>query len=164
MPILRPIEHVLETSDELPLPLDRVFAFFSDAGNLERITPAELKFEITTPQPMTIQQGSMIDYRLRLFGVPFSWRSHISEWAPPLAFTDEQVRGPYANWIHRHTFEETPGGTIIRDRVRYRLPFSPLGDLAFPLVRWQLEQIFSYRQRAVREILGVSPASAAPRA
>jgi ligand-binding SRPBCC domain-containing protein len=147
------MEHILEVSDELPLPIERVFEFFSDAGNLEKITPRELHFEITTPQPFTIQQGSLIDYRLRMFGVPFAWQSRITEWNPPYSFVDEQVRGPYSFWVHRHTFEPTPSGTRIHDRVRYRLPFPPLGDLAYPVVRWQLGPIFAYRQKVTRELL-----------
>jgi ligand-binding SRPBCC domain-containing protein len=147
------MEHILEVSDELPLPIERVFAFFSDAANLERITPRDLRFEITTSQPFTIQQGSLIDYRLRMFGVPFAWLSRITEWNPPQSFVDEQVRGPYSLWVHRHTFEPTPSGTRIHDRVRYRLPFWPFGDLAYPLVRWQLRRIFAYRQKVTRELL-----------
>jgi ligand-binding SRPBCC domain-containing protein len=147
------MEHILEVSDELPLPIERVFAFFSDALNLEKITPRELCFEITTPQQFTIQQGSLIDYRLRMFGVPFAWQSRITEWNPPHSFVDEQVRGPYRLWEHGHTFEATPTGTRIHDRVRYRLPLSPLGDLAFPVVRWQLQRIFAYRQKMTRELL-----------
>lgn len=148
------MEHIIEASDELPLPIERVFEFFSDAGNLERITPRELQFEITTAQPFTIQQGSLIDYQLRMFGIPFRWRSRITEWNPPFSFVDEQVRGPYGLWIHRHTFESTPTGTRIHDRVRYRLPLSPLGDIGYPLVRWQLGRIFAYRQKTTRALLG----------
>jgi ligand-binding SRPBCC domain-containing protein len=147
------MEHLLDVSDELPLPIDQVFAFFSDAGNLEKITPRELQFHITTPQPIQIQEGSLIDYRLCMFGVPFAWQSRITEWNPPHSFVDEQVRGPYSLWVHRHRFEATPNGTRIHDCVRYRLPFSPLGDLAYPLVRWQLGRIFAYRRKVTRELL-----------
>src|SRR5262245_9110042 len=93
--------------------------------------------------------GATIDYRLKLFAIPFRWRSVITEWDPPRAFTDEQATGPYALWIHRHTFEPDGAGTVIRDRVRYKLPFGPVGDLAHPLVRRQLARIFDYRRRAV---------------
>jgi ligand-binding SRPBCC domain-containing protein len=147
------MEHVLDTASEVPLPADVVFAFFSQAENLQRITPPELHFEIVTPLPLTIALGTLIEHRLRLFGVPLSWTSRISEWDPPRRFTDEQLRGPYAEWVHAHTFEPTPAGTLIRDRVRYRLPLSPLGDIAYPLVRRQLARIFAYRQRAVSEAL-----------
>ncbi|HJQ97450.1 MAG TPA: SRPBCC family protein [Candidatus Polarisedimenticolaceae bacterium] len=143
------MEHLLEAEQRLPYSVEQVFGFFAEADNLERITPRELRFAIVTPRPIVLAASATIDYRLRLFGIPFGWRSVITEWDPPRAFTDEQVEGPYALWIHRHTFEPERGGTMIRDRVRYRLPLGPLGDLAHPLVRRQLARIFDYRRRAV---------------
>jgi ligand-binding SRPBCC domain-containing protein len=147
------LEHVFEARQELARPLAEVFAFFSEAANLERITPPELRFEILTPRPIVLARGTVIDYRLRLFGVPFTWRTLIAEWEPPRRFVDEQARGPYALWVHTHTFEATPRGTLLHDRVRYRLPLSPLGDLAHPLVARQIARIFSFRQRVVAESL-----------
>ena len=148
--------HHLRTRQELPLPIDEVFAFFADAGNLERITPPELNFRILTPLPLAVAQGTFIDYRLRLFGIPFSWKTEITSWEPPHRFVDEQRRGPYRQWIHRHRFSAVAGGTLMEDEVLYRLPFSPLGDLALPLIRLQLGRIFNYRKEAIRCILGGS--------
>ncbi|MCC5834023.1 MAG: SRPBCC family protein [Opitutales bacterium] len=154
------MEHDLHAEIELPLNLDTVFEFFSKAENLERITPSELKFRILNPTPVPMQVGTLIDYRLQLFGMPFKWSSLISEWDPPHSFTDEQVKGPYALWVHRHSFEPTENGTRIRDHVRYRLPLSPLGDLALPLVKLQLRRIFAHRQQAVQDALMQTKASA----
>lgn len=147
------MEHQFETTSEIQLPIEQVFAFFSAAENLQRITPPELHFQVMTPSPITLEIGALIDYRLRLFGVPFTWRTLISEWRPPCAFTDEQLRGPYAQWIHRHTFESVASGTRMRDQVRYRLPLSPLGDVAYPFVARQVARIFTYREEAIRTAL-----------
>ena len=148
------MEHRFETELRLPRPRTEVFAFFAAAGNLQKITPPELGFRIVTPQGVVIRQGSLLEYRLRLLGVPFTWVSRIVLWDPPHRFVDEQVRGPYKQWLHEHAFEEAGEGvTIIRDRLRYRLPLEPAGDLAFPLVRLQLARIFAYRRRAVSDLL-----------
>jgi ligand-binding SRPBCC domain-containing protein len=147
------LEHVLDTAFDLPLSVDAVFAFFSEAANLQRITPPELNFEILTPLPIEIKRGTIIEYQLRLFGLPFRWASRIMEWEPPRRFVDQQLRGPYSLWVHTHTFAESGSGTRIGDSVRYRLPLSPVSDVAYPIVRWQLGRIFAYREQAVRDAL-----------
>lgn len=148
-------EHILTRKQTLSLPREEVFAFFADAGNLERITPPELNFQILTPQPIDIKQGALIDYKLRMRGLPLKWRTEISTWEPPFKFVDQQLTGPYRQWIHTHTFTELgPNETQIEDVVRYRLPFEPFGDAIHFLVRRELDYIFDFRQKAVAEILG----------
>ena len=156
-------EHVLTRTLTLALPRRRVFDFFADAGNLERITPPELSFRIVTPQPIDIRQGTLIDYQLRLRGLPLRWRTEISVWDPPNEFVDRQLSGPYSQWIHRHTFTALgPQETLIEDEVRYRLPLDPLGDIVHFIIRRELEHIFDHRQKTVAELLGsVTAASAA---
>ena len=147
-------EHILTRSLTLDISREEAFAFFADAGNLERITPPELNFHIITPQPINICEGALIDYKLRMRGLPVKWRTEISVWKPPFEFVDRQLKGPYKQWIHRHTFTElAPSKTLIEDEVRYRLPLEPLGDIAHFFVRRELEYIFGYRQKAVAEIL-----------
>lgn len=149
--------HALDWSVHLPLGIEEVFSFFSDAGNLHVLTPAELGFRILTPRPIEMGEGTLIDYALRLHGVPLSWRSRISSWRPPHRFVDEQVRGPYASWIHEHRFEEVDGGTVVTDAVRYRLPLHPLSLPVLPFVRVQLRRIFAFRESALRlHLLGAS--------
>ena len=137
----------------IPLPRDQVFPFFAAAENLERITPPELRFRIVTPLPVEMRQGTLIDYRLSLDGIPFGWRTLISEWDPPFAFTDTQLKGPYHTWIHRHTFDEVDGGTLMRDEVRWRVPLWPLGAVAMPVVRAKVARIFRHRQESLGALL-----------
>lgn len=136
------------------MPKERVFDFFGRAENLEAITPPELNFRILTPLPIPMGQGTLIDYALRLHGIPMRWRTLISHWEPPVRFVDEQLQGPYARWVHTHTFADAPdGGTLVADHVSYRLPLHPLSALVHPLIRRQLTRIFAYRTERVRELV-----------
>lgn len=141
----------------LPLPPEEIFPFFSDAANLDAITPPWLHFEIVTPQPMKIREGSLIDYRLKVRGFPLRWRTLISKWEPPYRFVDEQLRGPYRQWIHEHTFEARDGGTFARDHVRYAVPFDFISHRW--IVRPDIEKIFAYRMQALRARFGGSAAT-----
>jgi ligand-binding SRPBCC domain-containing protein len=147
--------HVVRYEQFLPRPREEVFAFFGAAENLERITPPELRFRILTPLPVRMAPGTLIDYRLGLFGVSFGWRTRITEWRPPHMFVDEQLSGPYREWVHTHTFVGRAGrDASSADEVRYRLPLFPAGEVAWPVVRLQIERIFRYRKRRLVELLG----------
>jgi ligand-binding SRPBCC domain-containing protein len=139
----------LETRLFLPRPLEIVFPFFADAGNLEILTPPWLRFRIVTPHPLVMRSGALIDYRLRLHGVPLRWQSEITAWEPPHRFVDAQRRGPYRVWIHEHTFAESKGGCEVRDFVRYAAPGGWLVDRLF--VRHDLRRFFEYRTRKLQE-------------
>jgi len=143
--------HVLARAQLLDAPPEAVFPFFGDASNLEAITPPWLGFRVVTPGPIEMAPGTLIEYRLRLHAVPIRWRTTIAVWDPPRRFVDVQVSGPYAMWHHTHDFEPAPGGgTLMRDTVRYALPFGPLGALAHRLlVRRDLARIFDFRQAEV---------------
>jgi len=142
---------ILHRESFIERPLEDVFAFFSSARNLERITPPWLSFRVLSPEPIRMEEGRLIDYRLRLRGLPLSWRSRIDAWSPPERFVDRQVKGPYRLWVHEHRFLPEAGGTRVIDRVEYAVPG---GDLvARWLVRPDLERIFAYREMAMRGIL-----------
>jgi len=134
-------------------PIDQVFAFFANAANLEQITPPELSFRILTRHPIKMRAGTLIDYRLQLFSIPFSWQSLISVWNPPEEFIDEQLRGPFRLWRHRHSFKEIEGTTEMIDSIEFRLPFWPFGELFLPVVAHQLARIFDYRQEKIKNLL-----------
>lgn len=134
---------------------DEVFAFFADITNLEKITPPFLQFKILSSDPVEPQTGTKIDYRLRLFGLPFRWRSVIESWNPPHGFTDVQERGPYRMWNHRHEFYAIAEGTLCVDVIHYELPGGPLAMFIQPLfVRRSLDRIFDYRRGALAEFFG----------
>lgn len=133
--------------------VDEVFAFYADAANLELITPAWLNFRILTPMPIEMRPGARIEYRIRLRGLPVTWRTEIVEWDPPRRFTDVQLRGPYRTWEHTHEFHPVPGGTLVRDSVRYELPAGWLGEiLRRTVVSRDITAIFEHRRARLARI------------
>ena len=141
-------EYTLRAEQWLPRPRDEVFAFFADARNLEALTPPWLKFEVLTPAPIEMRPGALIDYRIRVHGLPIRWRTEITEWSPPHRFVDVQLNGPYTLWHHTHTFEERDGGTLCRDDVRYRPRGGALMNWLF--VDRDVKMIFDFRQERLR--------------
>jgi len=136
----------------LPRSITEVFAFFSDAGNLERLTPPWLNFHILTPRPIAMAVGTRIQYKLRIHGVPVRWESEISAWRPPYFFADDQIRGPYRLWHHEHSFQEQEHGTLVRDAVEYAVLGGALVNRL--LVAPDVRQIFGYRTEVLRKLLG----------
>lgn len=142
--------HVLDTTVWLPLARAALFPFFADAANLNLITPPWVHFRVLTPMPVEMREGVLLDYRIRLHGVPIRWRTRITRWLPEEGFVDEQIKGPYTLWRHEHTFEESYGGTLCRDRVTYAHLGGSLVHRFF--VGPDVRRIFEYRQRRLLEL------------
>ncbi|MDE3201304.1 MAG: SRPBCC family protein [Acidobacteriota bacterium] len=152
-------DHIYQLRQEqfIPRPISEVFAFFSDAHNLETITPPWLSFKILSMSSPSIQKGTHIRYQLRLQGIPLRWLTEISEWNPPYQFVDEQLSGPYKLWHHTHTFEDHGDGTLMKDAVRYQLPFGVLGRIVHVLkVRRDVEQIIAFRRDLIARYFGAA--------
>jgi ligand-binding SRPBCC domain-containing protein len=147
----------LHAACTVPRDLDEVFTFFSNAANLERITPPWIRFQVLTTPPLTMRKGLLIDYKLRIRGLPLRWQSEITAWEPQSYFVDEQRRGPYSFWRHEHRFEPCDEGTRVIDDVNYGVPGGPLVHAL--LVRRDVAAIFHYRQQALLELF---PTAAAP--
>lgn len=147
-------ESVYFSEQFLDVPQTQVFDFFAEAKNLEKITPEILNFKIEKMSTPQIQQGTLIDYKLKIHNVPTGWKTQINEWSPPQKFVDTQLKGPYRLWHHTHNFEELASGTLMTDLVRYKLPMGTLGKaVAGNFVKTDVEQIFSYRRTAVLKYL-----------
>lgn len=140
---------------------EELFPFFSDARNLEKITPTFLRFQLVTPSPIEMRAGTQIEYVLRVRGIRLRWRSDITFWEPPHRFVDVQLLGPYRWWHHEHRFESVPGGTRAVDAVEYAVPGGWLVDFLF--VRRDLRRIFDYREAALRRIFPGAGVQAATR-
>lgn len=155
---------LLECRQTVPTPIDDLFPFFADAYNLQEITPNYLSFEVLTPRPIPMKPGALIDYKLRVRGLPIRWRTEISVWDPPHRFVDQQLKGPYERWHHTHTFEPSAdGGTLCTDRVEYR----PLGGPLAPIINTFFVQrdvvnIFKHRTVEIAKRFGVTRNTSAP--
>jgi hypothetical protein len=143
------------TEQFVPLPLERIFPFFSDAKNLEAITPEWLHFKIKKVSEGPMRRGTRIRYRLKVHGLPMRWLTDIAEWDPPTRFVDHQLKGPYSLWYHEHTFHPVKGGTLIRDWVRFQLPLGKVGRWAgFQKVNSDVNRIFHHRRIKILEKFG----------
>jgi ligand-binding SRPBCC domain-containing protein len=153
---------LLERTTLIKAPRSDVFRFFEDPHNLSRITPRWMNLTISAIDPLPIKANFRIEYRMRWLGLGvLKWVTLISDYQPPRYFTDEQASGPYKYWRHVHTFDEVEGGTLMRDRVQYELPFGILGAVTHRLiVARQLRGIFDYRNRQLRKIFATAKPTA----
>jgi ligand-binding SRPBCC domain-containing protein len=142
--------HTFASSIWLPRPIEEVFAFFSDAFNLEILTPPFLNFHVLTAKPIAMAPGARIQYRLGLHGIPLKWESEITVWEPPHRFVDEQLRGPYRRWHHEHTFVARDGGTEVSDNVEYSVLGGSLINAL--LVSRDVRTIFNFRRQKLAEL------------
>ena len=147
-------ERIFSIDHWVPKSRREVFRFFANPRNLERITPPWLRLRMIRQSTPDIRKGSVFTYRMRIRGFSIIWKSRIEEWKENEFFIDNQVRGPYAKWNHMHLFEEKDHGTLIKDRVIYRIPFGWIGRLvAGRMVRKDLRRIFQYRQQAIEQLM-----------
>lgn len=150
----------LYSRQKVPVPLETVWAFFSDAKNLLAVTPPHLNLKVTNEvYGETVYAGQVMTYNVKpLLGIPLSWMTEITHVQAPNYFVDEQRKGPYALWHHQHHFKAIDGGVEMTDLVHYRLPFGPLGTLAHELiVKGELEKIFAYRYQKIIALFGQWP-------
>ena len=146
---------VLRATQVLPRPVEDIFPFFADAHNLEKLTPSFLKFNVLTPKPIPMDSGTIINYKLKVRGVPIKWKTTILDWEPPRQFVDNQDSGPYTLWHHTHTFEPTQDGqaTLCTDVVRYKPKgWFLTGFINKFFVQKDVEQIFQYRFDKLAEL------------
>ena len=152
--------NTLQRKITVPGTLEAVFDFFNRPENLEILTPDSLKFNMLTPSPVAMHNGAVFDYTIGLFGIPMRWTSVIANYDPPHQFVDIQLKGPYAFWHHRHSFEAKPTGVEVTDEIHYEIGFSLLGKVLLrPLVQRQLESIFAFRAQAIDRLFRYPDAS-----
>jgi uncharacterized protein len=146
--------HEINTEQWVPQTIKETFSFFKEAKNLEKLTPEFLKFKILSQSTQEIEDGTIFSYRLSIHGIPFKWKSKITDWNPASKFSDIQLKGPYSYWHHTHSFEEKNGGTLIKDHVLYKVPFGFLGDLVVGnFIKKDLETVFSYRTKTIDTLM-----------
>ncbi len=135
-------------------PLDKVFPFFSNANNLEKMTPPSFKFKVVSKTTDKIEVGTLINYKLMLDGIiPMRWQTLITEWNPPHRFADLQKKGPYKKWHHTHSFEPLGEGVLMVDQVNYSLPLGLVGWIfAGWKVRRDITKIFNFRTQVLDQL------------
>ena len=177
-----------ETRQWVPYSVELVFAFFANPANLPHLMPAKLETRLEDariqPPPtrplaadparrfLSVAAGVGSEilisfYPVRWFPKRVSWMARITEFEWNSHFCDEQIRGPFDAFQHRHGIQaETRDGvegTLVTDEIDYSLPFSLIGQLGSGMVRRQLEQSFAHRQQRLPEILAIASRQAAKR-
>lgn len=144
----------LNSEIKVPYPIETVYPFFNRPENLEPLTPKFLNFKILTPSPIEMRQGAIIDYEIKLFGIPMRWTTIINNYNPPNEFVDIQLKGPYSLWHHKHIFK--PAGknaTLIIDELTYKMPFGILGKIAhFLFTKHMVKKIFTHRETLISKM------------
>jgi ligand-binding SRPBCC domain-containing protein len=140
----------------LPLSMQEAWEFFSSPKNLQKITPPDMGFVITSDKADAEEMyaGQIITYIIKpMLGIPVKWMTEITHVKEGEYFIDEQRFGPYKLWHHRHSFKQTKDGVEMTDVVNYVLPFGVIGSIAHALfIRKRVEYIFEYRKKVLDEI------------
>lgn len=135
-------------------PPEAVCAFHANLKNHSRLCPPDQQEEIIAGGDDPLCEGAKVTFRARHGGLRHTLESEITEWDPPHGFTDRQVKGPFAAWIHRHKFVPFQTGTLMTDTIEYAVPAGPLGLLVEKL--WlgeHLDRFFNHRQAEAKRLL-----------
>ncbi len=149
--------YTIKTVQKIPVTTGTAWEFFSDPGNLKKITPVDMGFDIISKHHGDkMYPGQIIEYKISpVLKIPFYWMTEITHVEYKKYFVDEQRFGPYAMWHHQHHFKEIEGGVEMTDIVHYKLPLWFLGDIAHVIfVKNQLSKIFTHRNKRVTELFG----------
>jgi ligand-binding SRPBCC domain-containing protein len=148
----------LKFKQNIPISLDEAWDFFSSPLNLAKITPADMRFVVTSDYTADTKMyaGMIITYKISpLPGIKMNWMTEITHVADKQYFVDEQRFGPYALWHHQHHFKEIPGGVEMTDILNYAIPYSIIGRLANKVfVGKKLKEVFDYRVKAIEGLFG----------
>lgn len=150
----KPQDQMFFSDQYFPVSRTRVYSFFSKAENLEKITPSSLGFKILSQTTPAMEEGTKINYKLKIHGLPIRWRTHIEEWDPNHRFIDTQEKGPYSKWHHTHSFVDFENGTLMTDEVIYRVPMGWLGNtFGGWFVKKDVNNIFSHRTSILDDLM-----------
>jgi ligand-binding SRPBCC domain-containing protein len=150
--------YLLKTEQAIPVTLSEAWEFFSSPLNLEKITPKEMNFIVTSAYngDKKMYAGMLITYKVSpLFGIKLNWMTEITHVREGEYFIDEQRFGPFALWHHQHHFKEIKGGVLMTDILNYAIPYGVVGRLANKIiVGKQVKKIFDHREKAIIKLFG----------